>query len=51
MFAAPAAPAAPSIPPGATSAPPAVSAPKPAAGGKLNSAEILARAKARAAQK
>jgi hypothetical protein len=48
MFAAPAAPAAPSIPPGATSAPPAVTAPKPAAAGKLNSAEILARAKARA---
>jgi hypothetical protein len=43
------APAAPSIPPGATSAPPAVAAPKPAAAGKLNSAEILARAKARAA--
>jgi hypothetical protein len=37
------------IPPGATSAPPAVAAPKPAAAGKLNSAEILARAKARAA--
>lgn len=38
-----------SIPPGATSAPPAVAAPKPAAAGKLNSSEILARAKARAA--
>ena len=52
MFSAPAAPAAsvaPSIPPGATSAPPAVAAPKPPAAGKLNSAEILARAKARAA--
>ena len=52
MFSAPAAPAAsvvPSIPPGATSAPPAMAAPKPAAAGKLNSAEILARAKARAA--
>lgn len=52
MFSAPAAPpaaVAPSIPPGATSAPPAMAAPKPAAAGKLNSAEILARAKARAA--